>query len=117
MKKLIIFSLLSFTILSFSNPSDIRQITGKVTLLRVHEIGTKYGPSSDKIDVEAVVQLSTLPGKAFGFQLRNNTEAAVHEAMFGLLRDAFANNWDVTIEFEAPAGKSNGILLRVWVKK
>ena len=93
------------------------QSSGKLTLLRVHDRGTKYGPPSDQIDVEAVIQLNTAAGKAFGFQLRNDSQRPARQGMLDLLRDAFNNNWTVTVDYDLPTGKKNGVIIRVWLKK
>jgi hypothetical protein len=90
--------------------------SGKITLLRVHELGSGYGPPSDFIDVEAVIWLDSQPGKAFGFQLRTDQNLPVRQGMLDLLRDAFANNWTVSIDYLAPADHTNNfVLVRVWV--
>lgn len=89
-------------------------IQGKIQLLRVHDVGTKYGPPTDQIDVEVVVVLASAPTRAFGFQLRNDGNRPVRQGMLDLLRDAFANNANVGIDFIAPPGKKNGRIIRVW---
>ena len=68
------------------------QSSGKLTFLRVHELGTKFGPATDQIDVEVVVGLDSETGKAFGFQLRRDNNAPDHRVMLDLLRGAFNNN-------------------------
>ena len=93
------------------------QLWGQLTMLRVHDVGTAYGPPSDLIDVEVVIVLSSRPGQAFGFKLRNDMDQATHAAMLDLLRDAYANNWQVVINAELPTGKQNGVLNRVWVTR
>jgi hypothetical protein len=90
---------------------------GKVTLLRVHDVGTAYGPPNDKIDVEVIVWLDSQPGKAFGFQLRDDGNRPAHQGMLDLLRDAFRNNWTVTIDYNIDPGKNNGVIIRTWVTK
>jgi hypothetical protein len=90
--------------------------TGKVTLLRVHDVGTGYGPPSDFIDVEVVVWLDSQPGKAFGFQLRNDSNLPARQGMLDLLRDALANNWTVSIDYLVPPGHANNfVIIRTWV--
>lgn len=93
------------------------QSTGKLTFLRVHDRGTKYGPPTDQIDVEVVAQLTTAAGKAFGFQLRNDSQRPAREGMLGLLRDAFNNNWTTTVDYDLPPGKKNGVVIRVALTK
>ena len=90
---------------------------GRITLLRVHDVMTAYGPPNDRIDVEVVVQIDTQPGKAFGFQLRTDPKLPARQAMLDLLRDAYANNQVVTFDHMTPAGKNNGIIIRVWLAR
>jgi hypothetical protein len=85
---------------------------GRIKFLRVHDVGTGFGPPSDFIDVEVVIQLDTLPGRGFGFQLRPDSEGDARYGMLGLLRDAFARNSLVTIDY-IKTGLRNGRILRV----
>lgn len=91
----------------------LRAAEGTLTLLRVHDIGTGYGPSADFIDVEAVIKLASEPDKAFGFQLRNDENERAHHKMLDTLRDAFNHNRSVRIDYVERAGFSNGIIIRV----
>jgi hypothetical protein len=85
---------------------------GRITFLRVHDVGTGFGPPTDFIDVEVVIVLDTLPGRGFGFQLRaDNNESAAH-GMLDLLRDAFERDGGVTIDY-IRTGLRNGRILRV----
>ncbi len=93
------------------------QRSGALSLLRIHDVGTGYGPGSDFIDVEVVIAFRNESGKAYGFRMRNDTNAISHQAMLNLLRDAFENQWNVVINVEIPTGKNNGILNRVWVTR
>ena len=90
---------------------------GKVSLLRVHEIGTAYGPATDSIDVEVVFQIDSAPGISIGFKLRVDADRAVHEGMLDLLRDAFTFGWTAHVDYEIAAGKRNGTALRVWLTR
>ncbi len=85
---------------------------GKVTLLRVHDVGTGYGPPTDFIDVEVVMWLDTMPGRAFGFQLRNDDKKNVGRGMLNLLRLAFNSGRSVHIDY-VRTGFRNGIIVRV----
>jgi hypothetical protein len=98
-------------------PAARLQATGKVQLLRVHDVGTAYGPDSDQIDVEVVIWLNTQPGKAFGFQMRDDGQRVARQGMLDLLRDAFNNNWTVTIDYDIDPGKNNGVIVRTWLTK
>jgi hypothetical protein len=91
---------------------SILQATGRVTLLRVHEVGSKYGPPEDQVDAEVIVQLDSMPGYAFGFKLRTGTGEAAHKGMLDRLRDAFRKNRVVVIDYER-TGFRNNRLIRV----
>jgi hypothetical protein len=93
------------------------QSSGKVTFLRVHNRGTKFGPPADQIDVEVVVQLSSPRGKSFGFQLRDDAQRPARQGMLDLLRDTFNNGWIAVLDYEIAEGKKNGIIIRVAFKK
>lgn len=84
--------------------------SGKVTLLRVHEVGTRYG-APPGLDIEVVIRLDSEPNNAYGFQLRDDANRLVHQGMLDLLRDAFANNWTVFVD------EQNGSIFRLWVTK
>ena len=93
------------------------QTDGRVTFLRVHNVGSGYGPQNDSIDVEVVTQLDSKPGQSFGFQLRNDANTWVRQGMLDLLRDAFNNNWLVMLEYDIEDGQNNGVIARVALKK
>jgi hypothetical protein len=90
---------------------------GHITMLRVHDLGTAFGPPTDRIDVEVVITLDSQPGKAFGFQLRNDPKLPARQGMLDLLRDAFATNAFVNIDFITPPGKNNGTIIRTWLTR
>ena len=91
--------------------------SGTLSLLRVHELGSGYGPPTDSIDVEVVMQFVGDTANTFGFQLRTDSNQPVRQGMLDLLRDAFNNNWTVHIDYETPPGKHNGVIVRVWLTK
>ncbi len=91
--------------------------SGKVTMLRVHDLGTGYGPDTDFLDVEVVISLDSQPNNALGFQLRNDNFLPARQGMLNLLRDAFNNNWTVNTDFYIGQGKKNGRIIRVWLTK
>lgn len=86
---------------------------GRVTLLRVHDLGTGYGPPTDFLDVEVVAWLDSMPGRAFGFQLRSDANQSARRGMLKLLRLAFNNDRQVHIDY-IRTGFRNGRILRVW---
>ncbi len=92
--------------------------SGQISLLRVHDRGTKYGPPSDQIDVEVVIQFAGRPDFAFGFQLRNDPDGPAREGMLGLLRDAFTHGWIAHVDYEiASTALKNSRIRRVWITK
>ena len=97
--------------------ADLLQAQGKLTMLRVHDVGSGYGPPSDFIDVEVVIQLDSRPGMAFGFTLRNDQNSLAHQGMLSILRSAFDHGWTVVIDFYLNPGKKNGTVLRATIRK
>jgi hypothetical protein len=97
--------------------ANLLQSSGKLTFLRVHDLGTGFGPPTDFLDVEVVVKLDSQPNKAFGFQLRNDTNLPARQGMLNLLRDAFNNNWTVTLDYWLEPGKNNGEIIRIALSK
>jgi hypothetical protein len=97
--------------------SAVENAAGRLTLLRVHDVGTGFGPSSDFIDVEVVIGLDTNPGQFFGFQLRNDSRLPARQGMLDLLRDAFERNLIINIDFDRRPGKNHHILFRAWLSK
>jgi hypothetical protein len=91
--------------------------SGTISLLRVHDRGTAYGPPSDRIDVEVVIQFVGRPADAFGFQLRDDANGPARQGMLDLLRDAFNHGWRAWIDYEIQPGKKNGTIIRTWVTK
>jgi hypothetical protein len=92
-------------------------LSGKLSLLRVHDVGTAYGPPNDQLDVEVIVQFVARPNDAFGFQLRTDDNQPVREGMLDLLRDGFNRGWTVWIDYEIEPSKHNGTIIRVWLTK
>jgi len=90
----------------------IAEVNGRLKFLRVHDVGGGFGPPSDFLDVEVVVQLDTEPGRSFGFQLRDNGSEAAHKGMLDALRTAFAHNHPVRLDYRR-TGIDNGVLIRV----
>jgi hypothetical protein len=46
---------------------DLLEAQGRITFLRVHDLGTGFGPPNDFLDVEAVIQLDSQPEKGSVF--------------------------------------------------
>ncbi len=92
-------------------------VSGRLSLLRVHDRGTKFGPPSDQIDVEVVIAFTNRPNAFFGFQLRQDANGPAREGMLGLLRDGFNHNWIVHVDFDQQPNRHNSVLFRVWLTK
>lgn len=91
--------------------------SGKITFLRVQDVGGGFGPPSDFIMVEVIVQLDTKPGESYGFQLRNDSNRAARQGMLDLLRDAFNSNATVVLDYKIEPPKKNGVIIRVALRK
>ena len=91
------------------------QSTGKLTVLRVHDVGTGYGPPNNFLDTEVVLALQSEAGKAFGFKLRQDQNEHAHQGMLDLLRDALTHDWAVTIDYDIQPGRTVGEIIRVAV--
>ena len=94
-------------------PMELEESQGQITFLRVNEVGDSYGPPGDAIQVEAIIQLDSMPGMAFGFELRNDKQRPAHQGMLDVLRDAFVNDITVLIDYFIPEGNNNGTIIRV----
>jgi hypothetical protein len=93
--------------------ADLKNSQGKLTFLRAHDEGTGFGPPNDQLDVEVVFILDSDPQAAFGFQLRDDDNQPVREAMVGLLRDAFVHGLTVSTDYLVDPGKVNGLAFRI----
>ena len=98
---------------------EIRVATGQLAFLRVHEVGSGFGPPSDFIDVEVVCGIHGKEG-GFGCTLREDNNRFAHAGMLDVLRDAFNQNSVIEIEYlvdPGEFGKVNGTILRVTRRK
>ena len=100
-----------------SNDTLLLEATGYITMLRVHDLGTGYGPGDDFLDGEVVIHIDNQGNRGFGFQLRNDDYRPAREGMLNLLRDAFNNNWIVTVDYLIESDKNNGTIIRAWITK
>ncbi len=98
---------------------QLRTAVGKLAFLRVHELGTGFGPPDDFINVEVVIGIKRVkPG--LGFTLRNDNKRFAHAGMLDLLRDVFNSDTIVEVEYlvdPGEFGKINGIIQRVTRRK
>jgi hypothetical protein len=91
---------------------ELLTVRGRIQLLRVHEIGSGFGPPGDVLDAEVIVLLDTAPGRAFGFQLRRDPALAMRRRMFSLLQNAFRHDRVVQLDY-LRTGPQNGKIIRV----
>lgn len=87
-------------------------LEGKLVFLRVHDVGTGFGPPLDSLDAEVIVRLDSHPERAFGFKLRVDPRAPVRRGMLDTLRDAFRGDRLVRVEY-IRTGLQTGEILRV----
>ncbi len=86
--------------------------SGRITFLRVNDIGTGYGSPVEFLDAEVIIQLDTQTGKSFGFQLRTGDKEEARFGMLKVLRSAFGANRTVAIDY-LRNGAQNGLIIRV----
>jgi hypothetical protein len=94
-------------------PPRLLQAEGRLSFLRVHDPGTRFGPPTDQLDVEVVARLDSTPGQAFGFQLRPDHNEAARRGMLDVLRNAFNEDRRVRIDHLRPVGANNSTVIRV----
>jgi len=94
---------------------SVLAVEGKINYLRIHDVGTKFGPPNDVLDAEAIVQLDSKPGHYFGLQLRANSTEVANKSSVKLLRAAFESNSPVRIEYSRN-GIHSGKIVRVILK-
>lgn len=102
----------AFEVYTDSPFGGLVEVQGKVTLIRVNDVGSGYGPPTDFMDTEVEVWLDSQPGRAFGFQLRTDAQEADHAGMLKLLRSAFDSNRTVQLDV-IRTGVRNGRIIRV----
>jgi hypothetical protein len=93
----------------------LRSPPGQLSLLSVNEIGDDSSLFVDSTTTEVTVALNNNP-MTFGFQVRNDRNRPAHQGMLDLLRDAFNNNWTVTVDYFT-FDDMNGLVKRVDLSK
>jgi hypothetical protein len=91
---------------------SLQATRGRITLLRVHDVATGYGPPYDRLDAEIVVWLDAEPNKAFGLKLRRDADGPAAAGMLDLLRDCFNDARPVNLDF-VRTGCRSGEIVRV----
>lgn len=92
----------------------VSAVEGKLSFLRVHDVGTAFGPRGDQLDAEVIVRIETEPNMAFGFQLRQDENEAARSGMLEVLRRAFRHDRPVRLEYtQIGLNRTSGIIFRV----
>jgi hypothetical protein len=91
-------------------------LTGRIILLRVNEVGDRFGPPSDDISAEVIVQLDSRPDLAFGLQLRRDTNLLERRAAFNSLKTAFKQDMSIAIDYRRTS-LHTGAIVRVFLIK
>ena len=91
---------------------SLQEVSGRIQFLRVNDVGTGYGPPNDSIDAEVIFQLDSQPEKAFGLQLRTDSNWLANRGKLSLLRLAYRKNLPVLIDFHRTSCR-NGMVSRV----
>ena len=94
--------------------TQVRNKTGRIASLRVHEKGSGYGPPNDQLDAEVIVRFENDGALAYGLPLRNDDDLPAAQAMFALLQDAFDGGIAVSIDYREESGRNHHYLFRVW---
>jgi hypothetical protein len=95
------------------NPiGSLIETVGQITFLRAHELGSGYGKSPNFLDSEVIVQLAGEPLRAFGFQLRADSNAPARREMFEMLRSAFIARRAIRLDY-ITTGPRAGEIIRV----
>lgn len=96
--------------------TQLFQLTGYLTFLRVNEPGSGFGGGSTNwFDADVIFKLDSRPDKGFGFQLRNDEFQPVRQGMLALLQDALLNNLPVTTDYLeiATTPNNNSFVIRI----
>jgi len=96
--------------------TQLLQLTGYVTFLRVNEPGSGFGGGSTNwFDADVIFKLDSRPDKGFGFQLRNDDFQPVRQGMLALLQDAVLHHLQVTTDYLelATLPNNNSFVIRV----
>jgi hypothetical protein len=95
------------------NPvGSVIETVGHITFLRAHELGSGFGKSPNFLDAEVIVQLAEEPLRAFGFQLRADSNGPTRKEMFDQLRSAFIAGRPIRLDY-ITIGPRAGEIIRV----
>ena len=95
------------------NPiGSLIETVGQTTFLRAHELGSGFGKAPNFLDCEVIVQLAEEPLRAFGFQLRADSNGPARREMFDMLRSAFIAGRPIRLDY-VTTGPRAGEIIRV----
>jgi len=90
--------------------------SGKVTMLRLQEVGARWGSVKDPLFAEVIFKVKG-QARTFGFNLRNDKNLFVHQAMFELLRDAYNRNKLIRFNYIGTPGRRTGRVKSIQISK
>jgi hypothetical protein len=95
------------------NPvGSLIETVGHISFLRAHELGSGYGKSPNFLDSEVIVLLAEEPLRAYGFQLRADSNGPTRREMFDMLRSAFIAGRPIRLDY-ITIGPRAGEIIRV----
>jgi len=105
-----------------AHAEELLTATGKITMIRISGYDDQWGAEGRYLKGEVFFWMDTMPGKTFGYQFPNDANQMRAREVSELLRDAFAHNWKVTVEYWADVSDVNpdpklGKLCRLMVTK
>lgn len=102
----------AYQVLTGAAVGSLLNISGHITFLRVHDVGTGFGRPPNFLDAEVICLLDSVPWMSFGFQLRADGQRAARREMLALLRAAFKANRPISIDYIRTAPRV-GTVIRV----
>ncbi len=117
MKKVILVMMLFVFTVGVANAA-LRAHTGKISSLRVQDVGISYGSGNNRLDAEVIIKFTNRPNHSYALRLRaNDQKIYARNGMLSLLREALKYNWDVNITYNETTGRMAGYIVQVTVRK
>lgn len=76
---------------------------GNVTMLRVSELGSRFGPPDSGLEAEVLFRLDANPDTTYGFKLRAGDAGGAQYGMYLLLKEAHVHGRRVFVGYEEHA--------------
>jgi len=93
-----------------------KSASGKLSMLRVHDIAVSFGGGNDVLDAEVIVKLQG-DNLSYGFKLRKDANEISRQGMLHLLRDAYHNDYKLRLSYTIKAGSTKGTIIVVELSK